>query len=70
MGKNRTFKNVYVITFSGVTTNGFRAEILDSAIKGFIEAVNMTFEKTFAELSVTETKGDFDAKVRKFKGSE
>ena len=63
MGKNRKYENVYQITASGTTTNGFTAELRHKLIKGFVEAMNYPGISQTTSLKVIKTKGDFNART-------
>lgn len=61
MGKNRKYENVYQITVSGTTTNGFTAELRHKLIKGFVEALNYPGITQLTSFKVIKTEGDFNA---------
>lgn len=64
MGKNRNFKNVYRVTISGKTTNGFMAKVLDNVFNIMIQGLSMTYSQNDTKVEVIETKGDFNAKTK------
>ncbi len=62
MAKNRKFKNVYQITVSGITTNGFVSELIHKFIKTFATSIGVGYQQVKVEFDVVETSGDYDAK--------
>lgn len=64
MAKNRKFKNTYLVTIEGVTSNGYQAELFD----GVIHAVGTAFGVNSQQCKVTvkpiDTHGDYDTEER------
>lgn len=67
MGKNRSYKNVYEVTISGKTTNGFTAKILDNIIRTVVIALGYQSAQSQIDIECVETKGDYDAIAREYK---
>lgn len=67
MGKNRSYKNVYEVTISGKTTNGFTAKILDNIIRTVVIALGHQSAQSQIDIECVETKGDYDAIAREYK---
>ena len=62
MGKNRKFKNSYIITVEGKTTNGFSALVFDKLIRVVAEGLVSGSRQVSTSIKVVSTEGDFDAK--------
>lgn len=67
MGKNRTYKNVYEVTLTGKTTNGFTAKVLDTILRTVVVALGSNYAQTQVDIECVETKGDYDAIAQKYK---
>lgn len=67
MGKNRTYKNVYEVTISGKTTNGFTAKVLDTILRTIVVGLGYNYSQTEVDIECVETKGDYDAIAQKYK---
>jgi hypothetical protein len=63
MARNRKFKNVYVITVQGKTTNGFIAKVVDGVLKELIKAIGVGYQQVSTNVKVLESYGDFDAET-------
>lgn len=68
MAKNAAYKNVYRITVTGRTTNGFTAKIIDVFIRNVVMSIGINWKQSSAEIEVEETVGDYDAANQKYKG--
>lgn len=60
MAKNRAYKNVYQITFSGNATNGFTPKHKQEVLITMLEAIRMQWPGD-VDLEIIATKGDFNA---------
>lgn len=67
MGKNRKFKNSYMITVEGVTTNGFQAELFDNVITAVGQAIGVNSQQCRVTMKVLDTEGDFNAETKQMK---
>lgn len=56
MAKNRKYENVYEITFTGTTTNGFRAKFLHEVLTNTLKALSVY---TNISYKTTKNVGDF-----------
>lgn len=65
MGKNRKFKNSYMVSIEGTTTNGFQAQLFDETIRAIAKAFGINSQQCSVQVRVMETSGDFDADTRK-----
>lgn len=63
MAKYRKFKNVYVISIEGRTSNGFMASLIDEVIKSTVTSIVMAYYKLDVQLTVKETIGEYNAKT-------
>jgi len=61
MAKNAKNKNVYQITISGRTTNGFTAKVLDNIVKVIAATLVANLAQSKLKLEVIQTIGDYDA---------
>ncbi len=68
MAKNASYKNVYQITVTGRTTNGFTAKIIDQFIRSVVMSIGLNWKQSNAKVEVIETVGDYDASSQKYKG--
>lgn len=68
MAKNAAYKNVYRITVTGRTTNGFTAKVIDGLLKMIAVAITAEYVQSESKIEVIETAGDYDAINEKYKG--
>lgn len=61
MGRNKSFKNVYVVTVEGKTSNGFIAELIHNVLHALIKTVGVGYQQVQTNIKTIETSGDFDA---------
>jgi hypothetical protein len=67
MGKNRKFKNSYIVTIEGTTTNGFQAQLFDNVIRSIGQAFGINSQQSSVSIKPLETEGDYDTEIRKVK---
>lgn len=67
MSKNRSYKNIYEVTISGKTTNGFTAKVMDDIIRTVVIALGSNAAQSTVDIECVETKGDYDAISMKYK---
>lgn len=65
MGKNRKFKNSYLVTIEGTTSNGFQAELFDHVVHSVSQAFGINSQQCKVTVKVIDTEGDYDAELRK-----
>lgn len=70
MGKNRKFKNSYIVTIEGTTTNGFQAQLFDSVLRGICRAFGVNSQQSTVNVKVLESEGDFDTEKQAIKPEE
>jgi len=70
MGKNRKFKNSYLVTIEGTTTNGFQAELFHNLVRAIGTAFSVNSQQCSVSSKVISTEGDFDAELGKIKQEE
>lgn len=68
MAKNAAYKNVYRITVTGRTTNGFTAKVIDGFLKMLAVAITAEYAQSESKIEVIETTGDYDAINEKYRG--
>lgn len=67
MGKNRKFKNSYIVTIEGNTTNGFQAQLFDTVLRGVCRAFGVNSQQSTVSVKVLETEGDYDTERQQIK---
>lgn len=67
MGKNRKFKNSYLVTIEGATSNGFQAELFDNLLHSVGQAFGINSQQCSVSIKVVDTSGDYDAENRQIK---
>lgn len=70
MSRNRKFKNQYLITVEGITTNGFMAKLTDDYIKTFTQAITLNHQQVKVGVEVVSSVGDYKAKSEQSEESE
>lgn len=70
MGKNRTFKNTYLVTIEGKTSNGFQSKLFDDVIHGIGQAFGVNSQQCSVNVKPLDTTGDYDSVNRKLKQAE
>lgn len=67
MGRNKQFKNVYVITIEGKTSNGFMASLFHTMLTAIVQSVGVGYQQVQTSIKAIETSGDFDAEKGEMK---
>lgn len=64
MGKNRKFKNSYLVTIQGTTSNGFQAELFDEIVHAVAQAFGVNSQQCTVTVKSVDTEGDYNTESR------